>query len=421
MSARAEVSRLTAGLEGSERLSLDEHLGVHGPLPAAAGDPDTVIRAVAASGLRGRGGGAFPTATKLSAVTRARGRSVVVANGSEGEPMSRKDRALLEAMPHLVLDGAVVAAQAVGAREVIVTMPEDAMRALGSMRAARAERRDATRVSLELVPRHYLAGEESALVRFLDGGPLKPRVVPPRPFERGIGGRPTLMQNVETLAHLALIARHGGAWFRSLGTAEAPGTALVTLNGAVARPGVYETATGTRLGDLLASAGGTTEPVRAVLAGGYFGSWLPGEGCSDLQLDAAGAGARRAAIGSGVLVVLGESACAAAEVARSTAWLAGQTAGQCGPCVHGLAALADGIGRLVAGRADDGVHARLLRWGAQVEGRGACHHPNGAVRYLRSALEVFAAELEDHHRHGPCEACASAPVLVTPRVEAIAA
>ncbi len=375
-------------------------MAVHGPLPARLAD---LIDAVDAAGLRGRGGAAFPSATKLRAVAGRRGRKVVVVNGAEGEPMSRKDRVLLERAPHLVLDGARCAAQATGARQVIVAVPDDATRARASLAQALRERADTPGVEVVPVPRRYLAGEESALVRWLSGDELKPTLTPPRPDQRGVSRRPTLVQNVETLAHMALIARRGPSWFRTLGTPERPGSALATLSGAVARPGVYEIAVGTPLGRLVEQAGGLAEPARAVLVGGYFGSWLSWPQAEGLALDEA--------LGSGVVCVLGVSACPAAELARATAWLAGETAGQCGPCVHGLAAIAGAIGQMTSGRADHLVAARLERWADQVEGRGACHHPDGVVRFARSGLRVFADELDDHHRHGPCEACRRAPTL----------
>lgn len=411
MSAGPALPRLLAGIARQPRLTLSEHLAVHGAVPPGAAGG--LVAAAAEAGLRGRGGGGFPTATKLEAVAGRRGRAVVVANGSEGEPMSGKDRLLLEAVPHLVLDGALVAAGAVGAREVLLSVPDDAARAQTSLHGALSERDDAGGVRVVGVPRRYLAGEESALVRFLDGGPLKPTVTPPRPAERGIGRRPTLVDNVETLAHLALIARHGGAWFRALGTPGHPGSALVTLSGAVARPGVYEIATGMRLADLVDAAGGQAEAPRAVLLGGFFGTWITAEQAAEQRLDAT--------IGSGIIVVLGRSACPVAELARSMRWLAGQNAGQCGPCVHGLAAIAASVDGLAEGRADERTVARLRRWSAQLERRGACHHPDGAVRFLGTGLRVFADEVEDHRRHGPCDACDRAPVLSTISLREVAA
>src|SRR4051812_32911411 len=240
-------------------------------LPVRRGQ--ALIDAVAASGLRGRGGAAFPTAVKMAAVAAQRRRSALVVNGAEGEPMSAKDRALLERAPHLVLDGALLAAEAVGARDVTIALKRSSRGSHDSVARALAERRDARRVRVASVADAYLAGEESALLHGLNGGPAKPTVVPPRPYERGLARRPTLVANVETLAHVALIARHGPEWFRELGPAEHPGSALVTLAGAVERPGVYEVALGTAVGDVIAGDGGE-RGCRAVLVGGYYGSWL---------------------------------------------------------------------------------------------------------------------------------------------------
>ncbi len=400
MSAADGLPRLTAGMARQGRLSLAAHHALHGPLPA---DVRGLIDDVRAADLRGRGGAAFPTARKLQAVAERRGRKVVVVNGSEGEPMNRKDRVLFERAPHLVLDGALCAADAVGAGEVIVAVPADAARAQASLSQALGERPDASGVRVVAVPRRYLAGEESALVRFLSGGGLTPTLTPPRPDQRGVSRRPTLVQNAETLSHLALIARHGPDWFRAIGTPDRPGSALATLSGAVTRPGVYEIAIGTPLRTLLELAGGPAEPARAVLVGGYFGAWYGWEQAGALSLGAA--------LGSGVVCVLGVSACPAAELARATTWLAGESAGQCGPCVHGLASIADAVRRTAEGRADRHVAAMLRRWCGQVEGRGACHHPNGVVRFVRSGLEVFAEELEDHRLHGVCGACDRPPTL----------
>jgi NADH:ubiquinone oxidoreductase subunit F (NADH-binding) len=213
---------------------------------------------------------------------------------------------------------------------------------------------------------------------------------------------------------VALIARHGAGWFRQLGTSEHPGSALVTVAGAVAAPGVQEIALGTPIERVLAAAGGPSAPLRAVLVGGYYGTWLTAESAAATTLDDPSLRRRGAALGAGIVVALPGTACAAAEIARVVRWMAGESAGQCGPCVHGLDAIAGAVESLVAGTAPRDVLARLERWGGQVEGRGACHHPNGVVRFLRSALDVFAAELEDHRAHGPCDACLARPVLAVP-------
>jgi NADH:ubiquinone oxidoreductase subunit F (NADH-binding) len=381
----------------------------HGPLADARHRGEALIDEVAAAGLRGRGGAGFPTAVKLRAVAARRGRCAVVVNAAEGEPLSAKDRTLLELDPHLVLDGALLAAEAVGAREIVLAVKRSAVAANAAVADALASRGDARRVRVQTVPDAYLAGEETALIRALNGGPVKPTLTPPRPDQRGLARRPTLVSNAETLAHVALIARHGARWFRELGTAEHPGSALVTVDGAVDRPAVREIALGIPLADVLASAG----PARgAVLVGGFYGTWLTAGAADGARLDDASLREHGAALGAGVIAVLPEEACPVAEVARVVSWMAGESAHQCGPCTHGLAAIAGALATLADGAPDPLVLHRLERWAGQVRGRGACHHPDGTVRFLRSALDVFAADFEDHRRHGPCDGCDREPVLL---------
>jgi len=395
------LPRLLAGIPPTGApVTLDGHLTRYGPLPSGGRGHD-LIDLVEASGLQGRGGAAFSTATKLRAVATRRGRPVVVVNGAEGEPASGKDKVLLRCVPHLVLDGAAAAAEAIGAREAFVAVARGAHAEADAVAEAiesRRRRRLDGRLSIRLVatPDRFVAGEESALVQFLNGGPARPTFTPPRPFERGVGGAPTLVQNAETVAHIAQIARFGPGWFRRLGTAAEPGSILVTLSGAVARAGVYEVALGTPLRDLLAEAGGPREEIQAFLVGGYFGSWVGAERAARLRLSEADV-----SLGARAIVALPASACGLAETARIARYLSDQGAGQCGPCVHGLAAIADALERLASGDRTD-RRDRIERWVAAVRGRGACHHPDGAARLAASALEVFAGEAELHLRHGRC-------------------
>jgi NADH:ubiquinone oxidoreductase subunit F (NADH-binding) len=395
-------ARLLAGVHDGP-LSLAQHLAVHG----RPRDRADLIDAVREAGLRGRGGASFPTAVKLAAAARGRGRRSVLVNGAEGEPMSAKDALLLELAPHLVLDGALAAAAAIGARDVVIAVRANAPHALAAVRRACAERRPRARVRVIEAPVAYLAGQELALLRFADGGPLLPRTAPPLPVERGLRGGATLVQNAETLAHLALIDRHGPAWFRAVGTPEHPGTALVTVGGAVHRPGVVEIACGTPWSQVLAAAGGATEDTQALLVGGYHGRWVPEHELAALRLDGAN-------LAAGVVVALGASACPARELARVVRWLAGQIAGQCGPCANGLPAVAGLLDRLVGGTAPAGAGEQLVRWAGDLEGRGACHLPDGAMRFMTSGLRVFAPDVADHARHGPCDACHRPPVLAVP-------
>lgn len=372
------VARLLAAVDGPP--THDHHVATFGPLV----HPQDVIELVDRAGLRGRGGASFPTARKLAAVAAHRGGAVVVANGAEGEPTSKKDRSLLRVAPHLVLDGAAVAARAVGAREVVVGVSRHASELEAAIGERARLRVDAVTFEVRRVPDAFVAGEETALLRALDGRDAKPTTKPPFPFDRGYRGRPTLVQNVETLAQLALLVRFGADWFGG-------GTALVTIGGAVARPGVHEIPLGTTLTDAIAGAGGTTERVDAYLVGGYFGGWVAAADAPRLELTSD-------LIGAGAIVALPASTCAAAEVARVADYLARESAGQCGPCVHGLRAIADALD--VDRRGDH--RADVERWAAMVAGRGACRHPDGAARFVRSALRVFADEFARHAKHRRC-------------------
>jgi NADH:ubiquinone oxidoreductase subunit F (NADH-binding) len=424
----ATLPRLLAGIPAHGAMALEEHLSVHGPLPSLAGggrrrDRDeaaVLIDEIERAGLRGRGGGAFPTASKMRAVASARGRAIVVANGAEGEPASLKDRTLMEKLPHLVLDGAILAAGAVDAEEVIVCACGSSGASLESMQLAIDERARSPepgrspRLRLLSVPGGYVAGEESALVNHLGGGPAKPTFRPPMPFEQGVRRRPTLIDNVETLAHLALIARHGAAWFRQLGTAGEPGSTLVTLSGPLAHPGVYEIEQGASLTSLIEAGGGTTARIHGALVGGYAGSWIGAERLHGVALSNEHLASHGASLGAGIVVLLSEDACPVAETARVTRWLAGESAGQCGPCVHGLDALAATLEQIAAGAAPTKAKQRIERLAALVSRRGACGHPDGAVNFILSAMEAFAAEFSEHARHGTCERCARPAELPLP-------
>ena len=392
------LPRLLTGLDPSgEMMTLAEHERIHGPLPHPSALE--LIEAVERSGLRGRGGADFPTARKLRSVaTRRRGTALIV-NGSETEPASGKDRLLLTRLPHLVLDGAVLAARAIGSSDVFVKIGEHAGDSRRALESAISLRQDpGISIRLAVGPDGYVTGEESAVIHHLNGGPAAPTFVPPRPFERGYRGRPTLVQNPETLAQVALVARYGDHWYRELGTKADPGSALVTISGAVAAPGVYELAFGTPLIDLLAAAGGSTEPLRALLVGGYFGTWMDASRAFKLRLAREDLRSVGCTLGSGVLIALGESSCGLHESARVIRYLAEQSSGQCGPCVYGLRAIADAVDSLADGIAHPNERDRVLRWTDEVRGRGACHHPDGAARVVESALSVFAPELESHRR-----------------------
>ena len=389
---------LPAGGRAAGGPVLAAHLAQHGPLPYR-GASHVLIDVVEAAGVTGRGGAAFPTARKMRAV--AAGRSpIVVANGSEGEPAAWKDKTLLAHAPHLVLDGLQLAAEAVGSREAYLYLHRDAT-LVRSIDAVLAERRargiDRVDITVITAPLRFLAGEESALVSRVEGGAALPRSTPPRVFESGVRGRPTLVQNVETLAHVALVARHGADWYRALGTADEPGSMLVTVHRADRGARVMEAARGTALLDVV----GPLDDARAVLVGGYHGAWIRPEVAAGLRLLDVDLRPHGAALGAGVLAVLPSDRCGVRETARVATYLALESAGQCGPCLNGLPRIAAALERLAEPAPAAGVLADVQRWCGLVEGRGACHHPDGTTRFVRSALAVFADEFT-FHASGRC-------------------
>ncbi len=222
----------------------------------------------------------------------------------------------------------------------------------------------------------------------------------------GVRGRPTLVHNVETLAQLALAARMGPQWFRLAGTADEPGTFLASVSGAVVHPGVYELEYGVPLEQLLASAGGPSTDVQAVLIGGYHGAWVPWPAAARAPVSRAGLAPFGASPGAGVVAALPMASCGLVQTSLILDYLADESAGQCGPCVNGLPRLAAAFGRMVGQPgwpADPDAIAEVQRMAGLVAGRGACHHPDGTVRLARSALMTFSNDIEAH-REGGCVA-----------------
>jgi NADH:ubiquinone oxidoreductase subunit F (NADH-binding) len=399
-----EVDAAGPRLLAAAAADLDTHRNTFGPLPAPA--TASLLEQVRLSGLTGRGGAGFPTAVKLQAVAAARGTAVVVANGAEGEPASGKDRHLLVSAPHLVLDGLQVAARLSGADQAFAYVRRDAAEAV---RRALAERvgQDLVPVTVVEAADGFVSGQETAVISRLNGGPARPQFARVRVTERGVGGRPTLVQNVETLGHLALIARYGGAWFRAVGSADAPGTFLATVHpvGAGAGPArVLELPQGTPIGALLATAA-APDRLQAVLIGGYHGGWLPLPAALAAPLSGSGLAPFGGSLGAGVVIPLGAGECGLEATARIVGYLAAESAQQCGPCQFGLPHLAGRLAALAAagrsGNRAPGALAAIQEAVGLVEGRGACHHPDGTARLVRSALGTFEQDVVLHD-HGRC-------------------
>jgi len=403
----AAGTRLLAGpSHGRETLAEHgERLGAL-VLPYTDRDRAAVIDVVAASGLVGRGGGEFPLVGKLTAALRASGVPIVVVNGSESEPASRKDALLLRHRPHLVLDGASLAAATVGAQQVVVYLHVDAGATYASVTEAVRERRQLPGQPEILVTtgaNRFVAGESSAIVAALSGGAPVPRRRSVPAAVSGIHGRPTVVSNVETLAHLGLIGRFGADWFRSAGSVNSPGSTLLTLAGDVSSPGlVVEVSAPVSIGSVMAEYGGLLRLPQAVLIGGYGGRWIGGEAAWTAPVDRAVLRRAGVSLGCGLIAPLPVESCGLDVTARLLDYLAAQSAGQCGSCLFGLPRLAAELGAIAEGNATRTDVRRSRELAHSIERRGACAHPDGAAALLESALEVFGADTRRHVRGQPC-------------------
>jgi NADH:ubiquinone oxidoreductase subunit F (NADH-binding) len=412
------------GVLGAWRASgspdLNSHIACHGqipmPSPTDTSFPERFVTLVEQSGLLGRGGAAFPSAAKLRHVRSLCNRNVLVVNAMEGEPASMKDHVLSTCAPHLVIDGAQLAALALGSSRIVVCVPFDRKDCAAALQRALHERAhtNLSPVPVEVTrpPGGYVIGEESALVSWLDRGIGVPSFRPDKSVPLRAGRYNALVHNAETVAHMALIARHGAQWFRERGDDEAPGTCLVTVSGTVERPGVYEVPLGVRISSLLDTAG-PCRPVVAALVGGYGGSWLAADRL-ETRYAPLPLGRLGASLGPGVVIALDDTVCGVSETARIARYMAAQSSGQCGPCVFGLPAVAEDVGLLADGVRQSDLVARLMGRLAMVEGRGACRHPDGAVRMVRSALSAFSADIAVHVAGGRCSERRRRSVLTFP-------
>ncbi|HEY8479258.1 MAG TPA: NADH-ubiquinone oxidoreductase-F iron-sulfur binding region domain-containing protein [Spirillospora sp.] len=400
--------RLTLGFDRFDRLDLDRHLAVHGKLRAPA--LDDIVRMCEQVDLRGRGGAGFPFARKLMAVAarvdyptsdrtllpgeKSSGRiasenAVVVVNGAEGEPGSSKDKVLLGRAPHLVLDGAQIAASALGTQRIVVAVEDD--EAARSVRAAIRERRMPARV-VRLTER-FISGESGAVIRAINGEVPIPPGVKVRASDSGVDGYPTLLSNTETFAQLAVLVSLGPDLYASAGTEDEPGTTMLTIG----KTQVVEAPLGTPLQTVLDHC--KVPPSPGVLVGGYHGMWLDPAGVSRAVLSRAGMRRVGGTVGAGIILPLTQGTCPLGEVTRVAAYLAAQSAGQCGPCRLGLPDVVRTLNALTEGAGSVEDVRRAVSVG---KGRGACTHPDGTAKFVLSALEAFKDDIEAHLWGGGC-------------------
>ncbi len=374
---------LLAGAELGRAVRWADHVRRWGPTPRVA--IGELVDLVATQAILGAGGAGFPADRKLASLAGSRV-SMVVVNGAEGEAASGKDAVLLAHNPHLVLDGAVVAARALGAPRVVVRIAADRPHLASALPAALADRRDGIPIELSTGPAAFAAGEASAVIRSLGGGPCLPADLgrPPAPPRR-LGRRPTrvLLSNVETFARVGVAAR-----------GEASASCLASVSGAVRQAGVVELAEGATLGDLVDAAGGLEGTPEVLITGGWHGRWVPwGDQAAGTQLSRAGLTELGGRWGAGAFVWVPGDLPVWEVVAAVARELAAGSARQCGPCWRGLPDVAQHIGLLAAAAGPERVqrHRAVEDLLAEIDGRGICAHPSASVAALRSALGLLGA------------------------------
>ena len=394
--------------------------------------PEQVITEIENAGLRGRGGAGFSTAAKWRAARAAGGdRKIAVANLMGADPSSLGDRALAEGNPHLIVEGLLIAAYAMGGSEAIVAVRRDWTLAIDRLRAAVSEATEArlagylvlgTDVSIQLSVWEgsgaYVAGEETALIHALEGDRGMPAIRPPFPAARGLWGVPTVVQNGETLAHAAWILSHSAEAFAAGGGRGSRGTKLVTIMGHVAEPGVTEVILGTPLRELIAAAGGGTGTTKAVFVGGPGGGAI-GADALDTRYDYEPIESAGAIIGSGSVLVTDSSTCMVSSARFFIDFSAREACGKAVPCRIGTKRLVEAMDRILAAtpRPGDG---RLLRELAQkMSDTALCQLERIAPRPILTTLDRFADEYRAHAERAVCLAGACATPELPPLLEPI--
>src|ERR1700728_1528905 len=383
---RIGAARMTAGLDRLARLDLAAHNEIFGPLPRLSAED--LVAIASQVDLRGQGGAACPFARKLKAVVDAAKRTdqptIVVVNATEGEPGSFKDKMLMIRSPYLILSGAALVAEALGAEEVIIGVAgnELANRSIEAAIAAEPGLRSMMRVVQQ--PDRFISGEAGALVRGINGKKPVPPGRKTLASDKGVADLPTLLSNASTFAQIAVLALLGPDRFAAVGVPDEPGTVLLSVSCSAKQPAGVECPTGIPLGAVLdicqAPAGD------GVLVGGYHGMWLDAETGYQVSVGREGLASAGGTFGSGIVLALGDGTCPLGEVSRIASYLAGESAGQCGPCKLGLPAIARALAAIVDGSWCMDALELARRSAAGVKGRGACSHHDGEASVVLCAL-----------------------------------
>ncbi len=382
-------------------------------------DPGRVIDELKRAGLRGRGGAGFPTGLKWEKVARHRvAERYCVCNAGEHEPGTFKDRYLIHHHPHRLIEGCLIAAFTVGARASYIYLNAEFLEARNSLAKALEQARArgmlgnnalgaGVDLELEIVDGHgsYVAGEETAMLESMQGRPARPKEKPPfYPTDFGLRGKPTLVNNVETLSHVPAILRNGARWFRESGVDTSPGTMLFSLSGAVNRPGVYERPMGTPLRRLIEECGGgvpSGRTVKAVFPGGPSFSMVGPDGL-DLPMDFESLKKAGTGLGSAGVIVVDDATCMVAQTLALSTFFREESCGQCPSCRIGTEQLNALIVTIEEGNGTRGDLEKLLQICGFIKGTGYCTLVTGAAVLVQSSLRLFRHEFEDHVAKRAC-------------------
>jgi NADH:ubiquinone oxidoreductase subunit F (NADH-binding) len=388
-----------------------------------------IVAALASSGLRGRGGAGFPTGEKWRACALAKAdRRYVVVHAYQADPAVLTDRILLERNPYAVLEGAAIAAVAVGASEIVVALRAEWTQAIGVLETAVREAQDAgylgddvlgsgRDIHVQVVPLQgaYMLGEETVLLKGIEGRRGQPEQQPPYTTTKGLYGKPTLVHNPQTYAVVPGIITGGPESYLAAGANGGMGTVLVQISGSVATPGLAEVPLGTPIGAIVALAGGVPEPhtVKALLVGGPSGGILPPDALKmAYEFDAlAAAGAH---LGSGSIVVVDERTCLVDLASVLTRFCADQACGKTIPCRIGLRRLAEIGARVCEGQPRGDEITRLTDLAADITASRLCEHERSSTMPLLSLVRYFRDELDAHIDRSTCPAGICQPMAASP-------
>jgi NADH-quinone oxidoreductase subunit F len=381
--------------------------------------PEQVVQELKAAGLRGRGGAGFPTGVKWDKVLNHRVKErYFVCNAGEHEPGTFKDRHLLKTIPHQLIEGCLIASRTAQAKASFIYVNHEYQEERENLKKALAQAKErgfvgknilgsGIDIDLQVFEGHgsYVAGEETAMLESMQGRPAMPRQKPPfYPTDYGLYGKPTLVNNVETLCNVPRILHKGAAWFTQVGTEKCPGTMMFSLSGAVQRPGVYEMPMGVTMRELIETCGGGVpggKKIKAVFPGGPAFSMVTADQL-DLPMDFDSLKKAGTGLGSAGVIVVDDATCMVRQTLKFSNFFKGESCGQCPPCRMGTINLATLMAKIEAGEGTQKDLDSLLQLCGFVKGTGYCTLVTGAAVLVQSSLKLFRHEFEEHIKLQRC-------------------